>query len=111
MVWGGLSARRASIALACGVGDEWPRLASPSHARRCAGVSFIHARRCPDSWRFQPSSSALLIDFQFSKGEFLELFKIVEIVMPASTGDQNMPAGFFLVTGERSKLEDLRWNS
>jgi hypothetical protein len=33
----------------------------------------------------------------------------VELVMLASTGNQNMPAGFFLVTGERSKLQDLRW--
>lgn len=35
----------------------------------------------------------------------------VELVMLASTGNQNMPAGFFLVTGERSKLQDLRWNN
>ena len=34
-----------------------------------------------------------------------------ELVMLASTGNQNMPAGFFLVTGERSKLQDLRWNN
>jgi hypothetical protein len=35
----------------------------------------------------------------------------VDVVMLASTGNQNMPAGFFLVTGERSKLQDLRWNN
>jgi hypothetical protein len=35
----------------------------------------------------------------------------VELVMLASTGNQNMPAGFFLVTGERSMLQDLRWNN
>jgi hypothetical protein len=35
----------------------------------------------------------------------------VQLVMLASTGNQNMPAGFFLVSGERSKLQDLRWNS
>jgi hypothetical protein len=34
----------------------------------------------------------------------------VHLVMLASTGNQSMPAGFFLVTGERSKLQDLRWN-
>lgn len=35
----------------------------------------------------------------------------VELVMLASSGNQNMPAGFFLVTGERSTLQDLRWNN
>ena len=35
----------------------------------------------------------------------------VELVMLASTGNPNTPAGFFLVTGERSKLQDLRWNN
>jgi len=33
-----------------------------------------------------------------------------ETVMLSSTGNSNMPAGFLLVTGERSKLQDLRWN-
>jgi hypothetical protein len=35
----------------------------------------------------------------------------VELVMLASTGNQSMPAGFLLVTGERSKLQDIRWSS
>jgi hypothetical protein len=33
----------------------------------------------------------------------------VEFVMLASTGNHNMPAGFMLVTGERSKLQQIRW--
>lgn len=32
-----------------------------------------------------------------------------EVVMLSSTGNQVMPAGFLLVTGERSKLQEMRW--
>ncbi len=35
----------------------------------------------------------------------------VETVMLASTGNHSMPAGFLLVTGERAKLQDIRWNN
>jgi hypothetical protein len=34
-----------------------------------------------------------------------------EHVMLASTGNPNMPAGFTLVTGDRTKLQKLRWEN
>jgi hypothetical protein len=33
-----------------------------------------------------------------------------EVVMLSSTANPHTPVGFFLVTGERSKLQDCRWN-
>lgn len=34
-----------------------------------------------------------------------------EYVMLASSGNPNMPAGFILVTGDRGKLQKLRWEN
>jgi hypothetical protein len=34
-----------------------------------------------------------------------------EPVILASTGNQSMPAGFTLVTGDRAKLQKLRWEN
>ena len=34
-----------------------------------------------------------------------------ETVMLASTRNQNMPAGFLLVTGDREKLQAIRWGN
>ena len=33
-----------------------------------------------------------------------------ETVMLASSGNPNMPAGFILVTGDRQKLQTIRWH-
>jgi hypothetical protein len=35
----------------------------------------------------------------------------IEYVILASTGNQSMPAGFTLVTGDRAKLQKLRWEN